>query len=94
MTSKRGDLLPLTVKTLTEVSESVEEAAIRRVNWAAKCYCDEGIRPNKWELLARAGMSNKVAKHPQVIAAINTAILSIQPSELAVAGHESRRESD
>lgn len=85
MTSKRGDLLPLTVKTLAEVSESVEEVAIRRVNWAAKCYRDEGIRPKVWKLWVRAGMSGDVAKRPQVMAAINAAIQSIQPSESATA---------
>ena len=81
MSSKRGDLLPLTVKTLAEVSESVEEVAVRRVKWAAKCYRDEGIRPNTTELWVRAGMSGDVAKRPQVMTAINAAIVSIQPSE-------------
>lgn len=85
MTSKRGDLLPLTVRTLSEMSESVEEAAIRRVNWAAKCYREEGIRPPKWELWKRAGMSGDVAARPEVAAAIDAAILSIHPPERATA---------
>lgn len=85
MISKRGELLPLTVKTLDEVSESIEEVAIRRVNWAARCYSDEGIRPKKWELWKRAGMSNDIAKRSEVTAAIDAAILTINPSERATA---------
>jgi hypothetical protein len=85
MTSKRGTLLPLTVKTLAKVSESTEEIAVRRVEWAARCYRDEGIRPNKEHLRCRAGMSLDIAKRPPVMAAINAALLSIEPSERATA---------
>ena len=46
MTSKRGDLLPLSDKRLAEMSENVEEVAIRRVNWATRCYrATEGFGP-------------------------------------------------
>lgn len=82
-TTKRKELLPLTVKTLDEVSESVEEVAIRRVKWAARCFRDEGIRPNERGIQRRAGMSCDVANRPAVRAAVNTALSSIEPSERA-----------
>jgi hypothetical protein len=85
MTSKRDDLLPLSDKTLAEMSESVEEIALRRVNWATRCYRDGGIRPHKWELWTRAGISADVAKRPEVVAAIDAAILTINPLERVTA---------
>lgn len=85
MIRRRRDLLPLTIKTLTEVSESVEEIAVRRVEWAARVFRGEGIRPNISEFLMRVGTTTDVAKRPQVEAAINAALLSIQPSERATA---------
>jgi len=82
---KNGHLLPQTVKTLAKVSEGVEEAAIRRVNWAAECYRSEGIRPSRKTFKRRAGISDKVARRPVIMSAILSAMLSIKPSERATA---------
>ncbi len=74
--SKRGKLLPLTVKLLTEVTESVEEYAVRRLLWATNCFRAEGLYPTVWELQLRAGLSNKIYKRPVVKAAVEKAMES------------------
>lgn len=77
--NKRGNLLPLTVKALAEVTESNEDYAVRRVLWATDCFRAEGILPSVWQLQLRAGVSNKVSKHPVVKAAMEAAIESLDP---------------
>ncbi|MDQ3742893.1 MAG: TnsD family transposase [Acidobacteriota bacterium] len=82
--SKRGNLLPLTVKALDKVSESVENYAVRRVLWAAECFREEGICPTIWQLQGRAAVSDKVAKHPVVRAAIESALEALDPKNFLV----------
>ncbi len=74
--SKRGDLLPKTIKLLAEVTESAEDYAVRRVLWATDCFRAEGICPMVWELLSRAGLSNRIYKRPLVKAAVEAAMES------------------
>jgi hypothetical protein len=67
--TKSSAKLPLTNKTLDEVSESVTAFAIRRIRWAAECYRQEQVRANQWKLQTRAAVSNKMARDPEVKAA-------------------------
>jgi hypothetical protein len=75
--TKRGELMPLTLEVLAEVSESVEDYAMRRVRWAADCFRAEGTIASTWEIRIRAAVSNKVAKYPRVSAAIKDAMLGL-----------------
>ncbi len=75
--SKHANKLPLTVKALKDVAESIEEYAVRRVKWAASSYRDEGIVPSMWQLQQRAAVSNKVAKYPVVKSALEKALLCL-----------------
>jgi hypothetical protein len=68
--TKRGHLLPLTRRVLQEVSETVEEYAVRRVHWASKTFQKTGTSPSASELQFRACVSPKIAQHPLVQAAI------------------------
>ena len=74
--SKRGELLPKTIKLLTEVTESAEDYAVRRILWATDCFRAEGICPMVSDLQSRAGLSNRIYKRPVVKAAVEAAIES------------------
>jgi hypothetical protein len=46
--TKDSAKLPLTNKTLDEVSESITAFAIRRIRWAAHCYRQEQVMADRW----------------------------------------------
>lgn len=62
--------LPATQIALDEVAETNTSFAIRRVRWAATCFEHEHIQANKWQLITRAAVSNKMARRPEVKEAI------------------------
>lgn len=66
--------LPLTLRTLAEVSESREDAAVRRVWWAAERFQKEGACPKRWQLVKRAGVGRLVARR-RVVAETDAALL-------------------
>jgi hypothetical protein len=68
--TKNASKFPLTDKALDDVSESQTAFAIRRIRWSADCYCREQIRADRWKLQTRAAVSNKMARNPEVKAAI------------------------
>lgn len=68
--------LPLTKETLSSVVESPIEFAIRRVWYIAMCYVNEGIIPQRWQLVDRACLF-KYSSVPEVRDAINAALASI-----------------
>ena len=70
--------LPQTAQVLTEVVETYEEFAIRRIWWAADCFRTEGIYPKRTKLLLRASVSQKIATTPQVSSAIEEALQSLE----------------
>jgi hypothetical protein len=70
--------LPQTAQVLTEVVETYEEFAIRRIWWAADCFRSEGIYPKRTKLLLRASVSQKIATTPQVSSAIEEALHSLE----------------
>jgi hypothetical protein len=80
--SKHGDKLPLTLKALEEMSETIEEYAVRRVQWAAACLHAEGIRPSRWQLQIRATISHRVATRPQVEQAMIDALHTLNTEAL------------
>jgi len=48
--------LPITAQVLSELVETREAFALRRIQWVVKCYREEGICPQRWQLVRRAGL--------------------------------------
>ncbi len=71
------DKLPLTAEALTDFVETREEFAVRRIQWIAAQYCQEGLQPARWELIRRAGV-DRLKSHKDVCVAINEAIHCIR----------------
>lgn len=44
---KHLDKLPLTAKVLTDVVETRESFAMRRIDWVASCYTEENVCPQR-----------------------------------------------
>lgn len=76
---KSANKLPLTNKALDELGESVEAYAIRRIWWAAERFREENVRANHWKLLTRAAVNNCIAKMPEIKAAFQAAVASLDP---------------
>jgi hypothetical protein len=68
------DKLPSTAKILNDLVETVEDFAIRRVQWALERFHEENLYPKRWQLVHRAALSQKIAEAPQVKAAIDAAM--------------------
>ena len=67
--------LPLTQAVLEEVSESVDDWAARRIQWAAECFRQVGGRPTSGQVLKRASVRRKsVRKKPVLQAALDAAM--------------------
>lgn len=67
--------MPLTSQVLSDIIETRQEYAVRRVLWAADLYSQEGIPPRKWQLIFRANVYN-LREIDSVKCAIETAIQS------------------
>lgn len=72
------DKMPLTAAFLDSVSETPEMIALRRIQWVAECYQQEGACPSYRQLIRRAGMSNAMALKVPVQHAINAALQALQ----------------
>ena len=59
------DKLPETANSLSELVESHEEFAIRKVKWTAQVHQQEGIYLQRWQLIRKAGIE-RLAKRPKV----------------------------
>jgi hypothetical protein len=69
------DRLPLTSKALTELVETSEALAIRRIWWAVELYQQESVCPKRWQLMERAGIKSKyLSKWPLVQEALEAAL--------------------
>ncbi|MEH2039923.1 TnsD family transposase [Nostoc sp.] len=66
--------LPKTAEVLAQLSETREEFAVRRVQWAADCFRQENIVPQRWQLVRRAGLRPEIRELPLVQEAIATAL--------------------
>lgn len=75
LVNKRGYLLPLTCQALSEVCESIEDFAIRRIRWKAASFKSQGVSFNRWQLQLRAGLSSGVvARYPLIRATLEEAV--------------------
>ena len=72
--AKRPELVPMTIQALKELSETMEDFAIRRVNWARDCLIKEGKIVRISELVKRAAVSRKMAANPKVASTIKGSI--------------------
>lgn len=70
------DKLPLTAKALTEVVESREAFAVRRVQWAESLYLQERSNVKRWQLIHRAGVT-WISEAKDVKDAIEVALATI-----------------
>lgn len=48
---KQLNRLPITAEVLSEVIESTEEFAIRRIKWIAECFQQNGVEPKYWQIV-------------------------------------------
>jgi hypothetical protein len=69
---KRSHLLPLTIAAISDVAESFEDYAIRRILYAADCYKKEQINARPHQLQTRAAVSNRMWKTPKIKEAVET----------------------
>jgi hypothetical protein len=69
--------LPRTAQAMTEVIESREMAALRRIQWAVARYAEEGVTPFRTELMKRAGVT-AIHHWPAVKAALETGLEQLQ----------------
>ncbi|HZH30232.1 MAG TPA: TnsD family Tn7-like transposition protein [Pyrinomonadaceae bacterium] len=83
---KNSAQLPLTINALNEVSESITSFAVRRIRWAADCYHQERVPAGRWKLQARAAVSNKMARDPELKAACEECVRALR--EMNEAGWE------
>jgi hypothetical protein len=72
------DKMPLTATFLESVSETPEMFAVRRIQWIAECYQQEGACPSYRQLIKRAGIGNIMALKVPVQDAINAALQALQ----------------
>jgi hypothetical protein len=71
--------LPLTKAVLEEVSESLDDWAARRIQWAAECFRQAGGRPTSGQVLKRAAVTRKkIRKKPALQAAIDAAMRTFE----------------
>jgi hypothetical protein len=77
------DKLPLTSQALTELAETQEEFAIRRIWRIADCFRQENIHPSRYQLVHQAHITRKMATVPQVKKAIDTVLQSLVPTNTA-----------
>jgi hypothetical protein len=75
---KHLDKLPLTAKVLTDVVETRESFALRRIDWVASCYTEENVCPQRWQLIRRAGLRPELTKLESIHEGINSALETLK----------------
>jgi len=75
---KHADKLPCTSKALSELAETRETFALRRIQWVLECYVQEGICPLRWQFIRRAGLRPEIALLPSVENAISRSLVSLE----------------
>lgn len=73
---KRSHLLPLTIAAISDVAESLEDYAIRRILYTADCYKNERINARPHQLQTRAAVSNRMWRNPNVQEVVANVMLS------------------
>ncbi len=75
----KAPYLPLTNVVLEEVSESLDDWAIRRIQWAAECFRQAGGRPTSGQVLKRAVVTKKKTRQkPALQAALDAAMRTFE----------------
>lgn len=64
--TKRAHLLPHTIEVLERISETMDEFAIRRIQWAADSIQNENMRVSYSALVTRACLSRKMELRPEI----------------------------
>ncbi|MBW4473285.1 MAG: TnsD family transposase [Stenomitos rutilans HA7619-LM2] len=75
---KHADKLPWTSKALSELAETREAFALRRIQWVLECYVQEGVCPLRWRFTRRAGLRPEIELLPSVENAISRALVSLE----------------
>jgi hypothetical protein len=70
-------MMPLTAQVLTNVVETHEEYAVRRVWWAAGLYFQERVLPREWQIILRANV-HSLRETSSVTHAIKAAMKMIE----------------
>jgi hypothetical protein len=73
---KHLDRLSLTAEVLTELSETTEQFALRRITWVTEQFREEGQIPKYWQIVRQANLKPYIAAIPVVNEAIFTALSS------------------
>lgn len=72
--------LPRTAEALAAAAESRVDYAVRRVQWAARCYIEEESFPHRWQLVIRANVYRWMS-YPQVEEALDAAVEMFEPED-------------
>jgi hypothetical protein len=72
--------LPLTAKALDESVESLEAYMIRKVDWAAEFFIQEGRCPTRLQLTVQASVRNDAGQEPSVQSAIDVVMAKLEAS--------------
>jgi Tn7-like transposition protein D/TniQ len=71
--------LPLTKAILEEISESLDDWAVRRIQWAAECFRQAGQRPTSGQVLKRAVVTRKKTRKKSALqAALDAAMRTFE----------------
>jgi hypothetical protein len=73
LTPSNLEKLPLTKMALSELAETSEQYAVRRVHWAADDFRQNGVRPTRSQLVERAQVRYKL-ESPLIREALDTAM--------------------
>lgn len=74
--------LPLTAKVIADDIESYEDHLIRRLEWAARYFHDEGTLPTRIKLLRHAGEHRRIVESQKVRECIDTILQSLIPPSI------------
>ena len=59
---------------MTDVVETRESFALRRINWVVHCYRQESSYPQRWQLIRRAGLRPELTTLQAIHEAIDSAL--------------------
>jgi Tn7-like transposition protein D/TniQ protein len=77
--------LPLTAHTLSNIVESREDFAVRRVWWVYECAIRKNLSLKRWQVVLRAALKTDIASAPLVKCAIDNVIRLLHESNLTKA---------
>jgi len=72
------DKLPVTAQVLASLVETREAFALRRIRRVVECYRKEGLFPQRWQLVRRAGLRPEIEELPVVQNVVDEAVESLK----------------